>query len=145
MWCSKNNTCFPNDKPLRITELENITKGWRRTSRDEGIVMSKSSLIYKDPIFGKITYSRIEGNNVTSFTIEEGIYENHVFIHAGQIQRAQIIIIDILKRELDSYVKIWDNYISPDTIKLLLNVPNGIDILFLLRTLMKRHKLNKRY
>jgi hypothetical protein len=107
--------------------------------------MSKSSLIYKDPIFGKITYSRIEGNNVTSFTIEEGIYENHVFIHAGQIQRAQIIIIDILKRELDSYVKIWDNYISPDTIKLLLNVPNGIDILFLLRTLMKRHKLNKRY
>jgi hypothetical protein len=114
-----------------LTELENITRGWTRTSRDEGIVMSKSSSIYKDPIFGKIKSSRIEGNNVTSFTIEKGIYENHIFIDAGQIQRAQMVIIDILKTELDAYLKIWDNYISPATIKLLLNVPNGIDILIL--------------
>jgi hypothetical protein len=134
---------FPGDTPLRVTQLENITRGWTRTSHDEGVVMTKSSIIYKDPIVGKVDASRIEGNNVTHFTIKRGTYENYIFIEAGQIQQAQNAIIHILKNEVNAYLKIWDNYISSDTVKLLSNVPKGTNILVLTQTIYDKTQVKQ--
>jgi len=119
---------FPNDVPLRVTEIENATRGWQRLSRDEGIIMTRSSIAYQDPVIGKVISSKIRVNKITEFMIEEGAYENHVFVKAGQILRGQDALINIFKNQLDTYLKVWDPYISPETIKLLSNAPIHIEI-----------------
>jgi hypothetical protein len=45
--------------------------------------------------------------------------------------RVKNALSDILKNQLDIYLKMCGPYVSPDTIKLLSNAPSGIDILVL--------------
>lgn len=121
---------FPNTNPLRVSKIQNLTTGLERTSHDEGIQMTISPVDFD--LAGKVVSSKIAGNNVTEFVIEEGIITpDHVFVRAGEKQKGRDALIEILKNQLDTYVKICDPYISPDTIKLFTNVPKGIDILIL--------------
>lgn len=122
---------FKDETPLRVTVLENITNPQVLESTDEGVAMTKSPVTLAEPIIGKVTSSTRKGNNITSFVIEEGSYQDHVFVRAGEKQKGENALTDILKNQLDTYVKICDLYVSPDTIKLLSNVRSGVDILLL--------------
>lgn len=122
---------FHDERPLRVTIIENITTGAQRRSIDEGVLMSKSPVTLSEPIVGKVKSSTIGGNNVTSFVIEEGSYQDHVFVRAGERQKGESALIGILQNQLDTYVKICDPYVSVDTIKLLAKVKGDIDILLL--------------
>jgi hypothetical protein len=117
--------------PLRVTELENITTNVVITSKDEGIIMTRQPVTLAEPIIGKVISSTRGGNNVTSFVIDEGSYQDYVFVRAGEKQKGENALSDILKNQIDTYVKISDPYISPDTIKLLSNVRSGTNILLL--------------
>lgn len=122
---------FKDETPLRVTALENITNPQVLESTEEGVAMTKSPVTLAEPIIGKVISSTRKGNNITSFVIEEGSYQDHVFLRAGEKQKGENALTDILKNQLDTYVKICDPYISPDTIKLLTNVRSGVDILLL--------------
>ena len=117
--------------PLRVTELENITTNVVITSKDEGIIMTRQPVTLAEPIIGKVISSTRGGNNVTSFVIDEGSYQDYVFVRAGEKQKGENALSDILKNQIDTYVKICDPYISPDTIKLLSNVRGCTNILLL--------------
>lgn len=122
---------FKDETPLRVTVLENMTNPQVLESIDERVVMTKSPVTLPEPIIGKVISSTPKSNNTTSFVIEEGSYQDHVFVRAGEKQKGEDALIDILKNQLDAYVKICDPYVSPDTIKLLSNVHGGVDILLL--------------
>ena len=77
--------------------------------------MSKSPVTLAEPIIGKVISSTRKSNSSTSFVIEEGSYQDHVFVRAGEKQKGEDALIDILKNQLDAYVKICDSYVSPDT------------------------------
>ena len=117
--------------PLRVTELENITTNVVITSKDEGIIMTRQPVTLAEPIIGKVISSTRGGNNVTSFVIDEGSYQDYVFVRAGEKQKGENALSEILKNQIDTYVKICDPYISPDTIKLLSNVRGCTNILLL--------------
>jgi hypothetical protein len=51
------------------------------------------------------------------FEIEEGNFEDYVFVEAGEITKGQDALKEIFIHCIDEYVKIWDPYISPDTIR----------------------------
>jgi hypothetical protein len=114
-----------------LTVIENMTNHQDLRSIDEQIVMSKSPVTLAEPIIGKVTSSTQKDNNTTSFVIEEGSYQDHVFVRAGEKQKGEDALRDVLKNQLGTYVKICDPYVSPDTIKLLSNVRRGVDILLL--------------
>ena len=122
---------FKDETPLRVTVLENMTDPQVLESTDERVVMTKSPVTLPEPIIGKVISSTPKSNNTTSFVIEEGSYQDHVFVRAGEKQKGEDALIDILKNQLDAYVKICDSYVSPDTIKLLSNVHSSVDILLL--------------
>ncbi len=114
-----------------LTVIENMTNHQDLRSIDEQIVMSKSPVTLAEPIIGKVTSSTQKDNNTTSFVIEEGSYQDHVFVRAGEKQKGENALSDILKNQLDTYLKICDPYVSPDTIKLLSNARSCVDILLL--------------
>lgn len=122
---------FKDETPLRVTVIENMTNHQDLRSIDEGIVMSKSPVTLAEPIIGKVISSPRKNNSSTPFVIEEGSYQDHVFVRAGEKQKGEDALRDILKNQLGTYVKICDPYVSPDTIKLLSNVRSGVDILLL--------------
>lgn len=122
---------FKDETPLRVTVIENMTNHQDLRSIDEGIVMSKSPVTLAEPIIGKVISSTRKSNSSTSFVIEEGSYQDHVFVRAGEKQKGEDALRDILKNQLGTYVKICDPYVSPGTIKLLSNVRSGVDILLL--------------
>jgi hypothetical protein len=108
--------------PTRVTRMENFTANVQNTSFLEGVSMANPPVRLREPITGRVLESSIGGNNVTTFTIEEGRFEDYVFIRAGQRKRARDVIVDIFKNQLVLYVKICDNYVNAETIKLLFHV-----------------------
>ena len=83
--------------PLRVTELENITTNVVITSKDEGIIMTRQPVTLAEPIIGKVISSTRGGNNVTSFVIDEGSYQDYVFVRAGEKQKGENALSEILK------------------------------------------------
>jgi hypothetical protein len=76
---------FKDETPLRVTVIENMTNPQVLESIDEGAIMTKSPVTLADPIIGKVISSTTrKGNNITSFVIEEGSYQDHVFVRAGE-------------------------------------------------------------
>jgi hypothetical protein len=122
---------FKDETPLRVTVIENMTNPQVLESINEGVAMTKSLVTLGEPIIGKVISSTPNINNITSFVIEEGSYKDHLFVRAGEKQKGENALRDILKNQLDTYVKICDPYVSLDTIKLLFNVRSGVDILLL--------------
>jgi hypothetical protein len=96
----------------------------------------------KDPIIGKLVSSR-RTEWETYFEIEEGTYQDHIFVRAGERQKGQDAIIDILKNQLDTYVKVCDPYISVVTIKLISNVPPHLDVLILTKRITDLEQVKK--
>jgi hypothetical protein len=68
---------------------------------------------------------------ILHLVIEEGSYQDYVFIRAGEKQKGENALSDILKNQLEMYVKICDPYVSLDTSKLLSSVSSDINILIL--------------
>jgi hypothetical protein len=122
---------IPGSGPTRVTVMENVTTGERRTSSDNGSIMTVSPVTLPEPITGRVASVSVGGNNVTNFVIEEGLVRDHVFVRAGETEQAQQALADILGRELNGYVKIVDPYVSPVTVRMLRSVPGGVDILLL--------------
>lgn len=128
----------PNDSFLiRATVFENITTGQTFKSHFEGVIAVNPPQTLAEPIIGKVKSVR-NNSYSTTFEIEPGIYQDHIFVRAGEKEKGQDALIDILKNQLSTYVKIWDPYIGPDTIKLISNVPSNIDILILTENIADR-------
>lgn len=126
--------------PTRVTRMENFTASVQNTSFFEGVYMANPPVRLREPIIGRVVESSIGGNNVTTFTIEEGRFEDYVFIRAGQRKRARDVIVDIFKNQLDLYVKICDNYVNAETIELLLHAPPDITILIISDNLKEKDR-----
>ena len=71
------------------------------------------------------------GTHTTFFEIEEGHFEDYVFVKAGEVKKGQDALKEIFTRRIDEYVKIWDPYISADNIRLVSNVEGSKTILIL--------------
>lgn len=109
---------------LRVTVLDILTTGAHHTSKFDGHIIG--------PILGRVIRSDVRGgNNTTFFEIEEGHFEDYVFVKAGEIKKGQDALKEIFSHRIDEYVKIWDPYISPDNIRLVSNVEGTITILIL--------------
>ncbi|HEX7178753.1 MAG TPA: hypothetical protein VF220_03435 [Nitrososphaeraceae archaeon] len=81
------------------------------------------------PITGRVIRSMVKHETKTTFfEIEEGYFEDNVFVKAGEVKKGQEALRDIFAHRIDEYVKIWDPWISEDTIKLISNVGNSITI-----------------
>lgn len=120
----------PNSNPLIVSVIENITTGTIRKSRIEGVIMADSPRYPPTEIIGKV-HSSVTKSNGTDFTLILGSIQDHVFIRAGEIKNGRDAIVEILSNQLQTYVKIWDPYISEESIKLLSHVKKSIDILIL--------------
>lgn len=116
--------------PLGVTTIENQTTGKVHRSRSEGRIAADPPITFAEPIIGKVKSSNV-GQYDTVFIIEPGTIEDHVFVRPGEKQKGQDVIVNIFKNQLDTYVKIWDPYISANTIKLASWIPINIDILIL--------------
>jgi len=84
------------------------------------------------PVTGRVLRSFVnDETNTTFFEIEEGRFDNDVFVKAGELKKGQDAMKEIFATRMDVYVKIWDPYISVDTIRLVSNVEGsiGIDIM----------------
>ena len=81
------------------------------------------------PITGRVIRSIVKHETKTTFfEIEEGNFPDHVFTKAGEHKKGQDALKEIFTSRIDEYVKIWDPYISADSIKLVSNVGNSITI-----------------
>jgi hypothetical protein len=113
---------------LRVTVFDVLTNGEHHTSMFDGKVIP-------DPIIGRVIRSDVRGvtsgAGTTFFEIEEGYFEDYVFVKAGDVKKGQDALREIFIRRIDEYVKIWDPYISVDTISLISNVGNSTTILIL--------------
>ena len=127
-------------RPTRVTRMENFTANTRSTGYLHGTITMTSQSDLREPIIGRVVESSVAGNNVITFTIEEGKFEDYVFIRAGQRQRARDVILDFFRNQLDLYVKICDNYVNVETIKLLSHVPPHIMILIISDNLKDKNK-----
>jgi hypothetical protein len=111
----------------RLGDFDVVTTGTHLTSPFGGKII--------DPIEGRVVSSDVipsmNGVGTTYFKIEEGRFEDHVFVNAGEVKKGQDAIIEIFTRRIDQYVKIWDPYVSIDTLQLLSNVGNSTTILIL--------------
>jgi hypothetical protein len=122
---------FPDDRNLIMaTVIENLTTGQIIRSRFEGVIAANPSVLLTNPIIGKVIHSNNNGYD-TSFELVLGTYQDYVFVKAGEKQKGQDALIDILKNQLHSYVKICDPYINQETIRLISNVPSDIRVLIL--------------
>jgi hypothetical protein len=126
--------------PIRVTRMENFTANTDHTSFLEGVFMANPPRRLREPIIGRVTSSSDRGNDATIFTIEEGRFEDYVFIRAGQIKRARDVILDIFRNQLDLYMKIIDNYVNAETIKLLAHVPPHITVLVISDNIKEKDK-----
>ena len=117
-----------NGYPLRVTLMEIVTTGAHCYSPFDTNRLSK-------PIVGRVVNSIVRpvtsGDGTTFFEVEEGHFEDYVFVRAGEVKRGQDALNEIFTRRIDEYVKIWDTYISPDTIRLVANVGGSKTILIL--------------
>lgn len=112
---------FPDNRNLiSATVIENLTTGQRFRSRYEGVIAANPSVLLANPIIGKVIQSNNTGHD-TSFEFVLGTYQDHVFVKAGERQKGQDALIDILKNQLHSYVKVCDPYINQETIKRISN------------------------
>jgi hypothetical protein len=127
-------------QPTRVTKMENFTANSQSTSPLQGVYMANPPINLRNPIIGRVLSSSIGGNNVITFTIEEGKFEDYVFIRAGERKKARDVIQDIFKSQLDLYVKISDNYVNAETIKLLSRIPPHITILIISDNLKEKDK-----
>ncbi len=59
-------------RPTRVTRMENFTAKVRSTSRLHNMGMDNEPVDLHDPIVGRVVESSISGNNVITFTLEEG-------------------------------------------------------------------------
>jgi hypothetical protein len=127
---------------LRVTVFDVLTTGAHQISPMEG-----KADVLSEPIIGIVIRSSVRssmnGVGTTFFEIEEGYFEDHVFIKAGEVKKGQAALTEILSRRIDEYVKILDPYISADTIKLLSNVGNSKDILILTENISKIDAVKK--
>jgi hypothetical protein len=123
-----------NGYPLRVTLMDIVTTGARYYR------LSK-------PILGRVVGSIVRpvtsGDGTTFFEIEEGHFEDYVFVTAGEVKRGQDALKEIFTRRIDEYVKIWDTYISPDTIRLVANVGGSKTILILTDNIDKIDKIEE--
>jgi hypothetical protein len=117
---------------LRVTVFDVLTTGAHYSSMFDGKVMP-------EPIIGRVIRSDVRGmmagSATTYFEIEEGNFEDRAFVKAGEVKKGQAALTEIFTRRIDEYVKIWDPYISVDTIRLISNVGNSITILILAQTI----------
>lgn len=120
----------PNSNPLKVSVIENITTGSIRKSKKEDDIIADPSPSSFTEIIGKVQLSVIKSNG-TEFTLIPGSIQDHVFTRAGEIKNGRDAIVEILSSQLQTYVKIWDPYISEESIKLLSHVKKSIDILIL--------------
>ena len=126
--------------PIRVTRMENFTANTDHESQLENIGMANPPRRLPEPIIGRVTSSSDPGIDATIFTIEEGRFEDYVFIRAGQRKKARDLIVNIFENQLDLYVKICDNYVNVETIKLLSKVPPDIMILMISDNLKDKDK-----
>jgi hypothetical protein len=80
--------------------------------------------VLAEPITGRVISSEVRGatpsgGGTTFFEIEEGDFEDHVFVKAGEVKKGQAALMEIFTRRIDDYVKICDPWISEETIKLV--------------------------
>ena len=121
---------IPGSTPLTVSVINNISTGVTHRSRVEGVIMATPPVYPSTEIIGKVISCETRSSG-TYFQIATGTIQDHVFVKAGEIKKGQDAIIDILSNQLNEYVKIWDPYISVDSIKLLSNVQQSVDILIL--------------
>jgi hypothetical protein len=125
---------------LRVNVLEVVTTGRRYTSWF-------SIKAIPEPITGRVISSEVRGemsNSVTTyFEIEEGNYENYVFVKPGEAKKGRAALKEILAHRTYEYVKICDPYLSVDTIKLLSNVGKSKSILILTQNITKIDAVKK--
>jgi hypothetical protein len=131
---------YPYNSPIRVIQMENFTANSTSSSFLAGVSMVTPTIRLQPPTIGRVISTSISGNNVITFTIEEGTFENYVFIRAGQRTRARDVILDIFKNQLNLYVKICDNYINAETIKMLAHVPPHITILIISDNIKEKDK-----
>jgi hypothetical protein len=67
--------------------------------------MTKSPVTLPEPVIGKVISSTHKSNNVTSFIMEEGSYQDHIFVRAGEKQKGEDALRDILKNQLADYLR----------------------------------------
>ena len=96
-----------------------MTTGVHYTSPFDGQIIG--------PILGRVIRSDVRG----VFEIEEGHFEDYVFVKVGEEKKGQDALKEIFTRRIDEYVKIWDPYMSADNIKLVSNVEGSKTILVL--------------
>jgi hypothetical protein len=96
---------FKDETPLRVTVIENMTNPQVLESINEGVAMTKSLVTLGEPIIGKVISSTPNINNITSFVIEEGSYKDHLFVRAGEKQKGENALRDILKNQLDTLLR----------------------------------------
>jgi hypothetical protein len=110
---------------LRVNDFEAVTTGAHHSSTFDSNQL-------KERIVGKVINSHVSrGKSATFFEIVEGQFEDHVFVPTGQFEKGQEVLRDILGSIRDEYIKIWDPYISVDTIKLVSNIGDSKTILIL--------------
>jgi hypothetical protein len=118
---------FTDEDPFRVVIMENITEGATLTSRDKGVFMSKNFVQLDPPIMGRILSSQPRSSSC-QFTLEEGVFISNVFVRSGEHQKGQDVLKSILVSQLNNYVKIWDTWISSETIRLLSSCLSHISI-----------------
>lgn len=127
------------DYELRVNVLEVITTGRR--------CRSWFPIKAIEPIIGRVISSEIRGESssdaTTCFEIEEGNYENYVFVKPGEVKKGRAALKEILTLRTYDYIKICDPYISVDTIKLLSNVGKSKTILILTQKITDIDALKK--
>jgi hypothetical protein len=134
---------FPDDRNLIMaTVIENLTTEQIFRSRYEGVIAANPSVLLANPITGKVIHSNNNGYD-TSFELVLGTYQDYVFVKAGEKQKGQDALIDILKNQLHSYVKICDPYINQETIRLISNAPSDIHVLILTDTIANISEVKK--
>ena len=132
---------FDQSSPIRVTRMENFTANTYHESPLERMIMANEPRRLPEPIIGRVTSSSDRGVDATIFSIEEGRFvDDYIFIRAGQKKRARDAIVDIFKTQLNLYVKIIDNYVNAETIKLLFNIPSHITIYIISDNLKDKDK-----
>jgi hypothetical protein len=127
----KLSQVIPNSNPLIASVVENITTETIRKSRMGDVTTEEESPPYPPTeIIGKVQSSVIRSSG-TDFTLIQGSIQEHVFYRAGETKNGRDAIVEILSNQLQTYVKIWDPYISEDSIRLLSHVRKPVDILIL--------------
>jgi hypothetical protein len=110
------------DYKLRVNGFEVVSSEAQRKS-------SFDTNELPGPVIGRVLRSFVnDETNTTFFEIQEGRFDDDVFVKAGELKKGQDALKEIFATRIDVYVKIWDPYISVGTIRLVSNVGNSIKI-----------------